>query len=174
LSAYALLRPTTILPFPSVSSSLFSSDMSTHVVRHLLLSATPSSLSSSNRFPSALLGPFAAHTQRLYNALFQRNSVYISTIFATAFGFSIGFDMLTSNIYDRLNQGVSRSFSLEEGSRREGGGWGGEGGKRISSLADRRWIEGEWHTLGELVGEGFGSRRGRAAWSELSWQRREA
>ncbi|THG93215.1 hypothetical protein EW145_g8436 [Phellinidium pouzarii] len=41
----------------------------------------------------------------VYNTFFKRNSVYVSTIFAGAFGFGIGFDLATTAFWDRWNQG---------------------------------------------------------------------
>ncbi|KAK0490733.1 cytochrome b-c1 complex subunit 9 [Armillaria novae-zelandiae] len=41
----------------------------------------------------------------LYNTFFKRNSVYVATIFAGAFGFGIGFDTALDSFYDRWNKG---------------------------------------------------------------------
>ncbi|KAG8719552.1 hypothetical protein FRC08_002550 [Ceratobasidium sp. 394] len=40
-----------------------------------------------------------------YNAFARRNSVYVSTIFASAFAFSIGFDLATTAFWDNRNKG---------------------------------------------------------------------
>jgi ubiquinol-cytochrome c reductase subunit 9 len=45
--------------------------------------------------------------QLIYNTLFKRNSVYVSAIFLSAFGFSMGFDLATSAFWDARNRGVS-------------------------------------------------------------------
>lgn len=42
-----------------------------------------------------------------YNTLFKRNSVFVSTIFLSAFSFSIGYDLLTTAWWDAHNRGVS-------------------------------------------------------------------
>jgi ubiquinol-cytochrome c reductase subunit 9 len=46
-------------------------------------------------------------SQQFYNTLFKRNSVFVPTIFLTALGFSIGFDLATSAWWDAHNKGVS-------------------------------------------------------------------
>ncbi|KAH8113350.1 ubiquinol-cytochrome C reductase [Phellopilus nigrolimitatus] len=43
----------------------------------------------------------------VYNTLFKRNSVFVTGVFATAFGFGIGFDLAVNSFWDRWNQGVS-------------------------------------------------------------------
>ncbi|EKD03701.1 ubiquinol-cytochrome c reductase complex 7.3 kDa protein [Trichosporon asahii var. asahii CBS 8904] len=43
--------------------------------------------------------------QQIYNLLFRRNSVFVPTIFIGAFAFSIGFDQITSEFWDRHNKG---------------------------------------------------------------------
>lgn len=45
--------------------------------------------------------------QQIYNIFFRRNSIYVPTIFLGAFGFSIGFDVITSSWWDEHNKGVS-------------------------------------------------------------------
>lgn len=45
--------------------------------------------------------------QPVYNALFKRNSIFITSVFLAAFTFSIGFDLATSAFWDRHNRGVS-------------------------------------------------------------------
>jgi len=42
-----------------------------------------------------------------YNTLFKRNSVFVSTVFLSAFSFSIGYDLLTTAWWDAHNRGVS-------------------------------------------------------------------
>ncbi|KAF5388269.1 hypothetical protein D9615_000176 [Tricholomella constricta] len=41
----------------------------------------------------------------VYNTFFKRNSVFVTTIFASAFTFGIGFDIAVTKFYDRWNQG---------------------------------------------------------------------
>ncbi|KAL5530596.1 QCR9 [Sanghuangporus sanghuang] len=41
----------------------------------------------------------------LYNTLFKRNSVFVSSVFVGAFAFSIGFDVGINAFWDRWNQG---------------------------------------------------------------------
>ncbi|KAG8736129.1 hypothetical protein FRC10_009661 [Ceratobasidium sp. 414] len=55
---------------------------------------------------TSLDSPWLAST--FYNAFARRNSVYVSTIFAGAFAFSIGFDQATTAFWDNHNKGVSR------------------------------------------------------------------
>ncbi|KAI0332500.1 ubiquinol-cytochrome C reductase UQCRX/QCR9-like protein [Cubamyces sp. BRFM 1775] len=40
-----------------------------------------------------------------YNAFVKRNSVFVPTIFAGAFAFSIGFDLGISQVWDTWNKG---------------------------------------------------------------------
>jgi len=40
-----------------------------------------------------------------YNAVAKRNSVYVSAIFASAFGFGVGFDAAVTSFWDKWNQG---------------------------------------------------------------------
>ncbi|KAH7931291.1 ubiquinol-cytochrome C reductase, partial [Leucogyrophana mollusca] len=40
-----------------------------------------------------------------YNTLVKRNSVYVSTIFLTAFAFGVGFDVGVTSFWDRWNKG---------------------------------------------------------------------
>jgi ubiquinol-cytochrome c reductase subunit 9 len=42
-----------------------------------------------------------------YNNVVRRNSVYVSSIFAGAFAFGIGFDLGVSSFWDKWNKGVS-------------------------------------------------------------------
>ena len=48
-----------------------------------------------------------ADAQPIYNAIFRRNSVFVSSVFLGAFAFSMGFDVITSAWWDRHNRGVS-------------------------------------------------------------------
>ncbi|KAK1228920.1 qcr9 subunit 9 of the ubiquinol cytochrome-c reductase complex [Marasmius sp. AFHP31] len=41
----------------------------------------------------------------VYNTLFKRNSVYVASIFSTAFAFGIGFDTAVTSFWDRWNAG---------------------------------------------------------------------
>lgn len=43
----------------------------------------------------------------IYNVVFKRNSVMVPTVFLAAFGFSIGFDVVTSKWWDQHNYPVS-------------------------------------------------------------------
>ncbi|CCM02818.1 uncharacterized protein FIBRA_04930 [Fibroporia radiculosa] len=40
-----------------------------------------------------------------YNTLVKRNSVYVTSIFAGAFGFGVGFDVGITSFYDSWNKG---------------------------------------------------------------------
>ncbi|KAK0563602.1 qcr9 subunit 9 of the ubiquinol cytochrome-c reductase complex [Tilletia horrida] len=42
---------------------------------------------------------------QIYQTLFKRNSVYVGTVFGSAFAFGIGFDLLTTKYWDTRNQG---------------------------------------------------------------------
>ncbi|KAG6829324.1 qcr9 subunit 9 of the ubiquinol cytochrome-c reductase complex [Tricholoma furcatifolium] len=46
-----------------------------------------------------------AFATTIYNTIFKRNSVYVTTIFAGAFAFGIGFDMGVTRFYDSWNKG---------------------------------------------------------------------
>lgn len=65
--------------------------------------------------------PPSLHTYRdstaqpIYNTLFKRNSAFVGAIFAGAFTFSIGFDVLTSAFWDMHNRGVSLGLLLGSG-----------------------------------------------------------
>ncbi|EIM22331.1 hypothetical protein E3Q22_03912 [Wallemia mellicola] len=43
--------------------------------------------------------------QTLNNTLFKRNSTYVATIFVGTFAFGVGFDVLTTSIWDKHNAG---------------------------------------------------------------------
>jgi len=47
----------------------------------------------------------AKFANQVYNTLFKRNSIFVTTVFTTAFFFGIGFDVAVSKFYDRWNQG---------------------------------------------------------------------
>lgn len=54
-----------------------------------------------------------ALARTFYNTLVKKNSVFITTIFASAFAFEVAFDTTTSRVWDNLNKGVSaRLFSF--------------------------------------------------------------
>ncbi|CAH7690088.1 cytochrome b-c1 complex subunit 9 [Phakopsora pachyrhizi] len=46
-----------------------------------------------------------ALSRTIYNTLMKRNSAYVTTIFVGAFGFSIGFDSLTTTFWNNHNKG---------------------------------------------------------------------
>ncbi|KZO96289.1 ubiquinol-cytochrome C reductase [Calocera viscosa TUFC12733] len=46
-----------------------------------------------------------ALTDTLYNALFRRNSIFVSSIFVGAFGFGLAFDTATNRFWDNWNKG---------------------------------------------------------------------
>ncbi|KAH0587423.1 qcr9 subunit 9 of the ubiquinol cytochrome-c reductase complex [Termitomyces sp. 'cryptogamus'] len=46
-----------------------------------------------------------AFATTLYHTIFKRNSVFVTSIFAGAFAFGIGFDMGVSKFYDSWNKG---------------------------------------------------------------------
>ncbi|KAH7103008.1 putative ubiquinol-cytochrome c reductase complex 7.3 kda protein [Auriculariales sp. MPI-PUGE-AT-0066] len=41
----------------------------------------------------------------LYNTFFRRNSVFVTSIFAGAFAFGVGFDVAVTSFWDRWNKG---------------------------------------------------------------------
>ncbi|TIA90154.1 hypothetical protein E3P99_01664 [Wallemia hederae] len=43
--------------------------------------------------------------QTLNNTLFKRNSSYVATIFVGTFAFGVGYDVLTTSIWDKHNAG---------------------------------------------------------------------
>ena len=45
--------------------------------------------------------------QPIYSTLFKRNSIFVTTVFLSAFSFSIGFDLATTAYWDYHNKGVS-------------------------------------------------------------------
>ncbi|KAI0003039.1 ubiquinol-cytochrome C reductase [Russula compacta] len=47
-----------------------------------------------------------------YNTFVKRNSVYVTSIFAGAFAFGIGFDVAVSNFWDSRNRGVCPSHNI--------------------------------------------------------------
>jgi ubiquinol-cytochrome c reductase subunit 9 len=50
--------------------------------------------------------------QPIYTTLFKRNSVFVTSVFLGAFGFSMGFDLATSAWWDAHNRGVSGASIL--------------------------------------------------------------
>jgi ubiquinol-cytochrome c reductase subunit 9 len=42
-----------------------------------------------------------------YNTLVKKNSVFVATIFASAFAFEVAFDTTSTKVWDNLNKGVS-------------------------------------------------------------------
>jgi len=46
-----------------------------------------------------------AFSNAFYNVFVKRNSVFVTSIFAGAFAFSIGFDVGVTTFYDRWNKG---------------------------------------------------------------------
>lgn len=52
-------------------------------------------------------GASSGLARTVYNTFFKRNSVYVTTIFASAIAFEMGFDTVTDKVWDDLNKGVS-------------------------------------------------------------------
>lgn len=50
-------------------------------------------------------------TRTLYSTIFKKNSVFVTTIFASALVFNMGFDTVTDKIWDDLNKGVSSKMA---------------------------------------------------------------
>lgn len=46
-------------------------------------------------------------SRTIYNTIFKKNSVFVTTIFAGAIAFEVGFDTLADKVWDNLNKGVS-------------------------------------------------------------------
>lgn len=67
----------------------------------------PFILINTNRPSASQMAMSNPAPQLIYNTLFKRNSVYVSAIFLSAFGFSMGFDLATSAFWDARNRGVS-------------------------------------------------------------------
>lgn len=57
------------------------------------------------KMPAA--GASSGLARTVYNTFFKRNSVYVTTIFASAIAFEMGFDTVTDKVWDDLNKGVS-------------------------------------------------------------------
>lgn len=54
-----------------------------------------------------------ALARTFYNTFVKKNSVFVTTIFVSAFAFEVAFDTTTSKVWDNLNKGVSaRHFSF--------------------------------------------------------------
>ncbi|EEA26225.1 qcr9 subunit 9 of the ubiquinol cytochrome-c reductase complex [Talaromyces marneffei ATCC 18224] len=47
----------------------------------------------------------AGFAQTIYQTLFQRNAVYLTSIFAGAFAFEVAFDTASNKIWDTMNRG---------------------------------------------------------------------
>ncbi|KAI8979408.1 ubiquinol-cytochrome C reductase [Mycotypha africana] len=45
-------------------------------------------------------------TRTIYNTIFKRNSVFVTTIFVGAIGFTMGFDTITTKVWDDINRGA--------------------------------------------------------------------
>ncbi|KZF22388.1 ubiquinol-cytochrome C reductase [Xylona heveae TC161] len=41
----------------------------------------------------------------IYNSLIRKNTVFLTTIFASAFVFELGFDSISNRVWDSFNQG---------------------------------------------------------------------
>ena len=53
--------------------------------------------------------PAAASTglsRAIYTTVFKKNSVFVTTVFAGAIAFEVGFDTLASRVWDDMNKGV--------------------------------------------------------------------
>lgn len=46
-------------------------------------------------------------TRTIYNGIFKKNSVFISSIFVGAIAFEMGYDTLSTKVWDNVNKGVS-------------------------------------------------------------------
>ncbi|ORX63178.1 ubiquinol-cytochrome C reductase [Hesseltinella vesiculosa] len=44
-------------------------------------------------------------TRTIYNTIFKRNSVFVTTVFAGALAFEVVYDSTTDKIWDNLNKG---------------------------------------------------------------------
>lgn len=47
----------------------------------------------------------SAFSNAFYNTIVKRNSVYVTTIFASAFAFGVGFDVGVTKLWDSWNKG---------------------------------------------------------------------
>ncbi|KAF7725349.1 hypothetical protein EC973_009689 [Apophysomyces ossiformis] len=52
--------------------------------------------------PAAVSSGFS---RTVYNTIFKKNSVFVTTIFASALVFQVGFDTVTNKVWDDLNKG---------------------------------------------------------------------
>ncbi|KAG0175118.1 hypothetical protein DFQ28_005029 [Apophysomyces sp. BC1034] len=50
-------------------------------------------------------GVSSGFARTAYNTIFKKNSVFITTIFASALVFEVGFDSVTNKVWDDLNKG---------------------------------------------------------------------
>ncbi|PYI19947.1 hypothetical protein BO99DRAFT_432082 [Aspergillus violaceofuscus CBS 115571] len=56
-----------------------------------------------------------AFTTTLYRSLFQRNAVYLTAIFTSAFAFELAFDTASNRVWDGFNRGVCSSLQTPSG-----------------------------------------------------------
>lgn len=49
-------------------------------------------------------------TRTIYNTVFKKNSVFVTSIFAGALAFEVVYDSTTDKIWDNLNKGVSSTY----------------------------------------------------------------
>ncbi|KAI9474151.1 MAG: cytochrome b-c1 complex subunit 9 [Benjaminiella poitrasii] len=49
--------------------------------------------------------PASGFTRTIYNTLFKKNSMFVTSIFAGAIAFEVCFDSVTSKVWDNLNKG---------------------------------------------------------------------
>ncbi|KAK2766311.1 qcr9 subunit 9 of the ubiquinol cytochrome-c reductase complex [Arachnomyces sp. PD_36] len=47
----------------------------------------------------------AGISSAIYNTIFRKNAVFLSTVFVGAFAFELGFDKASDKIWDTVNQG---------------------------------------------------------------------
>ena len=85
--------------------------------------------------PALALPRIPPAQQTLYSMIAKRNSIYVTSIFATAFAFSVGYDQATSAFYDQWNKGVRPPPAFLSASTRRGGS-GGVGSVRIGKKGD--------------------------------------
>ncbi|KAH9999374.1 ubiquinol-cytochrome C reductase [Russula vinacea] len=88
-----LVKPSSVQRLGAVQSRVATSD-SDHTRAHNLAFAF-----------CQLIHPSMALSTAFYNIFVKRNSVYVTSIFAGAFAFGIGFDVAVSNFWDNWNRG---------------------------------------------------------------------
>ncbi|KAI8878430.1 ubiquinol-cytochrome C reductase [Backusella circina FSU 941] len=49
--------------------------------------------------------PASGLTRTIYNGLFKKNSVFISSMFVGAIAFEMGYDTLSTKVWDSVNKG---------------------------------------------------------------------